>query len=105
VERADTGYNRLASMAGVGQTTTRELNAAGANYASGASNTLGNYGTAAGNAITAAGNANAAGTMGMYNTLASGLNTFASGYQNQKNFNDYLNSRKPTTGYTNSWYS
>jgi len=93
VARADTGYNRLASMAGVGQTTTRELNAAGANYASGASNTLGNYGTAAGNAITAAGNANAAGTMGMYNTLASGVNTFASGYQNQKNFNDYLASR------------
>lgn len=105
VARADTGYNRLASMAGVGQTTTRELNAAGANYASGASNTLGNYGTAMGNSIMGAGNASAAGTLGMANTLASGLQTAASSYQNQKNFNDYLASRKPTTGYTNNWYS
>jgi hypothetical protein len=104
VARADTGYNRLAGMAGVGQTTTQQLNAAGANYASGASNTLGNYGTAAGNAITGAGNAQAAGQMGVANTLASGLQTAASSYQNQKNFNDYLASRKPTTGYTNNWY-
>ena len=105
VARADTGYNRLANMAGVGQTTTQQLNAAGANYANTASNTLGNYGTAAGNAITGAGNASAAGTLGMTNTLASGLQTAASSYQNQKNFNDYLASRKPTTGYTNNWYS
>jgi hypothetical protein len=94
VARSDTGYNRLAGMAGVGLTTTRDLNTAGANYASGASNTLGNYGTAAGNAVTAVGNANAAGTMGTYNTLAGGLTTAASGYQNQKNFNDYLASRR-----------
>ena len=93
VARADTGYNRLAGMAGIGQTTTRELNAAGANYANTASNTLGNYGTAAGNAITAAGNANAAGTMGMANTFASGINTAATGYQNQRNFDAYLASR------------
>ena len=93
VARADTGYNRLAGMAGIGQTTTRELNAAGANYANTASNTLGNYGTAAGNAIMGAGNASAAGTLGMTNTLASGLTTAASSYQNQQNFNNYLNSR------------
>jgi hypothetical protein len=90
VARADTGYNRLANMAGIGQTTTRELNAAGANYANTASNTLGNYGTAAGNAIMGAGNASAAGTLGMTNTLASGLTTAASSYQNQQNFNDWL---------------
>jgi hypothetical protein len=77
-------------MAGIGQTTTRELNAAGANYANTASNTLGNYGTAAGNAIMGAGNASAAGTLGMTNTLASGLTTAASSYQNQQNFNDWL---------------
>lgn len=104
VARADTGYNRLASMAGVGQTTGQQLGTAGANYANTASNTLGNYGTAAGNAITGAGNAQAAGQMGVANTLASGLQTAASSYQNQKNFNDYLASRKPTTGYTNNWY-
>lgn len=93
VARSDTGYNRLAGMAGVGQTTTRELNAAGANYAGAGSTTLGNYGTAAGNAVTAAGNAQAAGQMGMANTLAGGFQTAASGYQNQQNFNAYLNSR------------
>lgn len=105
VARADTGYNRLAGMAGVGQTTTQQLNAAGANYAGAGSATLGNYGTAMGNSIMGAGNASAAGTLGMANTLASGLQTAASSYQNQKNFNDYLASRKPTTGYTNNWYS
>ena len=90
VARADTGYNRLANMAGIGQTTTRELNAAGANYANTASNTLGNYGTAAGNAITGAGAATAAGQMGSANTLASALNTGVSSYLNQSNFNDWL---------------
>lgn len=105
VARSDTGYNRLAGMAGIGQTTGQQLNVGGANYANSASNTLGNYGTAMGNSIMGAGNASAAGTLGMANTLASGVNTFASGYQNQKNFNDYLASRKPTTGYTNNWYS
>ena len=93
VARSDTGYNRLAAMAGMGGTTSQQLNTLGSNYATGASNTLGNYGTAAGNAITAAGNANAAGTMGMANTFASGINTAATAYQNQKNFNDYLASR------------
>ena len=93
VARSDTGYNRLAGMAGVGQTTSQQLNAGGANYANTASNTLGNYGTAMGNSIMAAGNAQAAGQMGIANTLASGLTTAASGYQNQQNFNNYINSR------------
>jgi hypothetical protein len=93
VARSDTGYNRLAGMAGVGQTTSQQLNAGGANYANTASNTLGNYGTAMGNSIMGAGNAQAAGQMGIANTLASGLTTAASGYQNQQNFNNYINSR------------
>ena len=101
VARADTGYNRLAGMAGVGQTSTQQLNAAGANYAGAGSATLGSYGTAMGNSIMGAGNANAAGTLGMTNTLASGLTTAASGYQNQKNFNDYLASRKSMYGVSN----
>ena len=90
VARADTGYNRLAGMAGVGQTTTQQLNTAGANYASMGSNTLGNYGTAAGNAVMGAGAATAAGEMGSANTLASALNTGVSSYLNQSNFNDWL---------------
>ena len=93
VARSDTGYNRLAGMAGIGQTTGQQLNAAGANYAGAGSATLGNYGTAMGNSIMGVGNAQAAGQMGMANTLAGGLQTAASGYQNQQNFNNYLNSR------------
>jgi len=96
VARADTGYNRLASMAGVGQTTTGQLNAAGTNYANTASNTLGNYSTAAGNAIMGAGNAQAAGQMGMGNTLNNALGTAASAYQNQMNFDRYLASQQPS---------
>jgi hypothetical protein len=90
VARSDTGYNRLAGMAGIGQTTGQQLNTAGANYAGAGSATLGNYGTAMGNSIMGAGNANAAGTLGMGNTLASALQTGVSSYQNQMNFNDWL---------------
>ena len=90
VARSDTGYNRLAGMAGIGQTTGQQLNTAGANYASMGSNTLGNYGTAAGNAVMGAGAATAAGQMGSANTLASALNTGVSSYLNQSNFNDWL---------------
>ena len=93
VARADTGYNRLAGMAGIGQTTGQQLNTAGANYAGAGSATLGNYGTAMGNSIMGAGNAQAAGQMGMANSFANALGTAATGYQNQQNFNNYLNSR------------
>jgi hypothetical protein len=90
VARSDTGYNRLAGMAGVGQTTGQQLGVAGQNYATGASNILGNYGQGASNALMAGGQATAAGQMGMGNTLASALQTGVSSYQNQMNFNDWL---------------
>lgn len=50
----------------------------------------GNYATNAGNATMAAGNAYAAGKLGEANTLAGGLGTAASAYQNQQNFNNWL---------------
>ena len=103
VARADTGYNRLASMAGVGQTTGQQLNAGGANYANTASNTLGNYGTAAGQAYMAAGQAIGAGQLGVGNTINNALGTAVSSYQNQQNFNDFLN-RQSKPGY-NYMYS
>ena len=93
VARSDTGYNRLASLAGVGQTTGQQLGVAGANYAGAGSTTLGNYAQGASNALMAAGNAQAAGQMGIANTFAGGLGAAASSYQNQRNFTDYLNSR------------
>jgi hypothetical protein len=80
VARSDTGYNRLASMAGVGQTVNQQLGAAGQNYANNA-----------GAALTAAGQANAASQMGQGNTWNNALGTMASSYQNQQNFNTWMN--------------
>jgi hypothetical protein len=54
----------------------------------------GNYATNAGNAITAAGNAYAAGQLGQANTLAGGITSAATGYQNQNNFNNWLAQNK-----------
>lgn len=69
----------LQSLAGVGQTATNALGAAGQNYATGATN-----------ALTAAGQATAAGQLGIGNTWNNALNTAASAYQNQSNFNNWL---------------
>jgi len=66
--------------------------AAASNQAAGA----GNYATNAGNAITGAGAASAAGTLGAANTLANTLGATASAYQNQSNFNNWLNRNQPS---------
>lgn len=66
--------------------------AAASNQAAGA----GNYATNAGNAITGAGAAIGAGQLGAANTLASGLGTAASAYQNQTNFTNWLNRNQPS---------
>jgi len=66
--------------------------AAASNQAAGA----GNYAVNAGNAITSAGNAIGAGQLGAANTLASGLGTAASAYQNQTNFTNWLNRNQPS---------
>ena len=50
----------------------------------------GQYGVNAGNAITSAGNASAAGTLGMATTISNALNTGASAYNQQNNFNNWL---------------
>lgn len=55
----------------------------------------GQYGVNAGNTTMAAGNAYAAGQLGQANTLAGGLGTAASAYQNQTNFNNWLNRNRP----------
>lgn len=49
VQRANTGFNRLASMAGIGQTANQALGTAGQNYATGAGAAAGTYGTNVGN--------------------------------------------------------
>ena len=61
----------------------------------------GNYGTNAGQAYMAGGQATAAGQLGMGNTISNALGAAASSYQNQMNFNDFLNrQQRPGYGYT-----
>jgi hypothetical protein len=67
--------NPLQSLAGVGQTATNQLGAAGQNYASNA-----------GNALGAAGQATASGYMGMANAASGGLGQYMNyGQQQQQN--------------------
>jgi hypothetical protein len=61
----------------------------------------GNYGTNAGQAYMAGGQAMGAGQLGMGNTISNALGAAASSYQNQQNFNDFLNrQQRPGYGYT-----
>jgi hypothetical protein len=64
--------NPLQSLAGMSQTATNQLGAAGQNYA-----------TNAGNALGAAGQAQASGYMGMANAVAGGLGQYMNYQQNQ----------------------
>jgi len=94
VAQSNTGYNRLASMAGIGQTATGNIGTAGQNMTSGISGALGSYGTGASNAAMNAGQAIAAGQLGTGNTFNNALGTMASGYQNQSNFDRWLASQR-----------
>lgn len=66
------------------------LMSSGQAAASNQAGAAGQYGVNASNATMAAGNAYAAGQLGQANTLAGGLGTAASAYQNQTNFNNWL---------------
>lgn len=67
------------------------LMSSGQAAASNQAGAAGQYGSNAGNAMMAAGQAIGAGQLGAANTLAGGLGTAASAYQNQTNFNNWLN--------------
>jgi hypothetical protein len=75
----------------------------GQSAASNQGTAAGNYGTNAGQAYMAGGQATAAGQLGMGNTISNALGAAASSYQNQQNFNDFLN-RQQKPGY-NYMYS
>ena len=75
----------------------------GQSAASNQGQAAGQYGTNAGNAYMAGGQATAAGQLGMGNTISNALGAAASSYQNQQNFNDFLN-RQQKPGY-NYMYS
>lgn len=64
-------FNRLASLAGVGQAAAQNLGAMGSQYNS----QLGQGANSMGNIYGAIGNANAAGAMGMGNAISGGMNT------------------------------
>ena len=73
VARSDTGYNRLAGMAGVGQTTTQQLNTAGQTMAN-------NLGTAGGNMATSMGKLYSDTGINQGNALMAGAGARASAY-------------------------
>jgi len=83
----------LGNLMAMGQSAASNQGSAAGNYGNAGANLITGAGNAAAGGITGAGNAQAAGYMGMGNTLASGLTAAATGYQNQQNFNNYLNSR------------
>jgi hypothetical protein len=81
--------NPLQSLAGVGQTATNQLGAAGQNYA-----------TSAGNALGAAGQAAASGYMGMANAIGGGVGQYMNYQQNQANNTLLQQALSRPTGYS-----
>lgn len=79
----DTLFNRYASLAGIGQTATNQLQQAGQNYA-----------TNAGSAIMGAGNARASGYIGGANAITGGIGQAVNGYQQ----NQLMNRLFPASG-------
>jgi hypothetical protein len=69
-------FNRLASLAGVGQTANAATGQAGSNYANAVTGISQNDATNQGNAILAAGNARASGYQGVGNALAGGASNW-----------------------------
>jgi hypothetical protein len=94
----DRAYNRYNTNRSNQLAPLGSLIQSGQSAASGVSAAAGNYGTAGGNAIMAGGAANAAGQLGVGNTINNALNTGATAYQNQTNFNNYLASKNAQRG-------
>jgi hypothetical protein len=97
VARSNTGYNRLAGLADVGQTAGTQIGTAGQNYATNAGNLMMNQGDVQGNAMLASerarqsayGNIGKAFGSGGFDSLVSGF--YGPGQYNQRmgvNFND-----------------
>ena len=97
VARSNTGYNRLAGLADVGQTAGTQIGTAGQNYATNAGNLMINQGDVQGNAMLASerarqsayGNIGKAFGSGGFDSLVSGF--YGPSQYNQRmgvNFND-----------------
>jgi hypothetical protein len=81
VTREGTGYNRLAALAGIGQTATAQVGAAGAANAA----NVGNY-------LTSGAAAGAAGTVGTANAINQGVSSYLN-YNQGNNLVNALNAR------------
>lgn len=73
-------YNRMASLAGVGQTTAQQIGAAGQNFANSAGNTMMNSAAQVGNYMGAAADARASGYIAQGNALNDMLGAAAKGF-------------------------
>jgi hypothetical protein len=86
-------YNRLAGLAGVGQTATGAMGSA-----------AGQFGTNAGNLMTGAAAARASGYVGGANALTSGLGQYMNYTQNQNLMNRLLPQQSTGVAYSNPMY-
>jgi hypothetical protein len=84
----------LGNLMSMGQSAASNQGAAAGNYGNAGANLITGAGNATAGGIIGAGNATAAGQMGMANSFANALQTGATGYQNQQNFNAYLANRQ-----------
>jgi hypothetical protein len=89
----------LQSMAGMGQSNTNTLIGAGQNFASGASNALGNYGQQAGQNMMGAGNARASSYVGGANALNSAIGQGVNLYQQNDTMNRLFPQRPDMPGW------
>jgi len=86
----------LGNLMASGQAAASNQGAAAGNYGTNAGNLITGAGNAIAGGINAAGQAGAAGQYGAANSIANMLNTGASAYQTQNNFNNWLASRQPS---------
>lgn len=92
-------FNRLASIAGLGQTATGQLNASGTATAGNVSNIYSNLGNGIANTQLQGGNAAASGVVGAANGVNSGINS----YQNYQLLQQIL-AQQNGSGYANDSY-
>jgi len=88
-------YNRLASLAGIGQTATNQTQQAGTNAYSNIMNSGINATNAINNSAQNAAAARASGYVGTANMIGGGLQQLANNYQQQQYLNQY---QTPTAG-------
>ncbi len=88
----------LGNLQALGQSAASNQGSSAGAFGSAGANLVTGAGTAQAAGINAAGQSAAAGQLGAGNTWANALNTGASAYQNQQNFNNWLNRSNPSTG-------